>query len=255
MKHSIIAASALSAVLILNGCATTEEGKAAQKGAASGAVGGAMIGLFLGALTGDSDIAARAAVRGAAYGATAGAHYGYTESRADQRNREILEAIEGADPGETADQAGVRHLQDFVGDWQAAIWVLDTDGSRINATGRATGAMRGSSSLNLDYSNVGTGDGNYISAIGIINYSSSRGFELSSEVEGLGTAIFVGEYVPAENKFNFYFVEDDTNLDDGISSSMRIEVRPASTGLIVIGTYIYVEGAEKQIESIRLTRA
>ena len=239
IRKNLLTTTMLATILLLNGCATTEEGKAAQ----SGAVGGALVGLFVGALTGDERIAARATVAGAAYGAT----IGYTQSREDQRTRMIAEAIGGAKAGETADQAGVRHLQDFLGDWNVAIWVLDENGSRIEATGTALGSTRSQNSVNVDFENIVAKGVDPFTLSSMASYSENKGFVLSSKIDGEDAGSFVGEYVAADNKFIFYYT--------GADATARIEVRIATAGLIISETWMTIDGRDVQIESVRMTRA
>ena len=123
MRQAQLAGTALIALLILVCGCETPEGESAKRGAKYGAIGGAALGLGLGALTGDAELAARGAAAGAMVGAASGAMYEYDQHREDNRTEVMADAIGGARAGETVDDAGKRHLEDFIGEWNINIWV------------------------------------------------------------------------------------------------------------------------------------
>lgn len=122
-------------------CQSDQERQNVGRMAGYGAAGGAVLGLALGATTGDGSYALAGAAAGAATGAAAGAMYEYNQTRDDRRTQVLADSIGGANKGETVDDAGKRHLDDFIGEWDVDIWVLDGEGKKITGGASARGVL------------------------------------------------------------------------------------------------------------------
>lgn len=247
----------VATAMLLSGCTTTQSGADAKKGAGVGAVGGGVLGLAMGAATGDAKFAVAGAAVGAAAGAAAGGMYMYDQSRDDRRTQTLADSIGGAKKGETADEAGERHLADFTGDWKLAIWYLNAEGNRVTANGDATASLTNKDKLQLVYKNIKsevfdqvyTGTSN-------LTYSKEKGFSLDSTFSTTqATRTFVGEYVPANNEYNFYPSQtaDGKDATGIIRTNIRI-VLTASGNLAVAKTFSLVDGKEVQIQQYTFTR-
>lgn len=250
-------AAAVVMTALLSGCANTPEGEAARRGAGYGAAGGALVGLAMGASTGSGKVAAAGAVAGAAAGAGAGAMYEYDQSREDRRTKMLADSIGGAKKGETVDEAGKRHLDDFIGDWNLDIWVLSEDGKKITAKGKAKGVLEAKTRAKIDYLEI-TADGfdDVVTGSSILGYDPQSGFSLENTFSVSGETLrFVGEYVPESNKYNYYLSGSEGKTVTGIvRSNVRVEVRISGSNLWVAETFTMIEGKEVKIQSYRFTR-
>ncbi len=245
-------------IALVVGCATSQEGQDVKRGTAIGAVGGAAVGLTLGALTGDAGMAAAGAAAGAVAGGAAGGMYMYDQSRDDRRTNTLADAIGGAKAGETADDAGKRHLSDFTGDWNVDIWALDANGQKITAKGKAKAMLTSKDTLTIEYSDIESAGLNQdITGSSVITYSAENGFAIENKFNiSPEPRKFVGEYVPDKNAYNFY---PTTNVEGKtvtgvIRSNVRIEMRATGTNLAVAETYTIHEGKEVKMQSYRFTR-
>lgn len=253
MSISVIA---LYLMVTIIGCAT-EEGRQAGRGAGIGAAGGAALGLAMGAMTGEAGFAAAGAAAGAMAGAAAGGMYMYDQSRDDRRTKMLADSIGGAQKGETADDAGKRHLDDFLGDWKLDIWALDAQGNRITAAGQAKGVLEGRETARIDYTDITAQGYDPISGSSVLTYSPSKGFALENTFSVTsGPRTYVGEYIPAKNAYNFYpsTNKDGETITGVIRSNVRIEMRVSGNNLIVAETFTVKDGKETMIQSYRFTK-
>ncbi|WP_455212670.1 hypothetical protein [Kaarinaea lacus] len=248
---------ALSMTLVAS-CANTQEGESARRGAKYGAAGGALVGLALGAATGSGKVAAAGAVAGAAAGAGAGAMYEYDQSRQDRRTQTLADSIGGAKKGETVDDAGKRHLDDFIGDWNLDIWVLSEDGKKITAKGKAKGVLEAKTKAKIEYQEIKVdGYDDIVTGSSILGYDPQSGFSLENTFSVSGETLkFVGEYVPDGNKYNYYLSGSEGKTVTGIvRSNVRVEVRISSSNLWVAETFTLIDGKEVKIQSYRFMKA
>jgi hypothetical protein len=216
------------------------------------------LGLALGAVTGEAKYAAAGMAAGAAAGAAGGAMYEYDQSREDRRTQMLAEAIGGARQGETADEAGRRHLEDFLGDWRLDIWVIGAGGKRITARGRAKGVLLSKTAARIDYTDITTADyDEEVTGHSILSYAPSSGFSLENRFSTISEVRkYVGEYLPAKNSYNYYPVSDmeGKTMSGIIRSDIRIELRTSGSNLFVAETYALVDGEEVQIQSYRFVK-
>lgn len=238
---------------VVAGCAT-EEGR---RGAGIGAAGGAALGLAMGAMTGDAGFAAAGAAAGAMAGAAAGGMYMYDQSRDDRRTEMLADSIGGARKGETADDAGKRHLDDFLGDWKLDIWALDAQGNKITATGEAKGVLVSKEAARIDYTEITAAGYEPISGTSLLTYSQDKGFVLENNFSVTsGARAYAGEYLPAKNAYNFYpsTGKEGETITGVIRSNVRIEMRVSGSNLIVAETYTLQDGKEVMMQSYRFTK-
>ena len=239
-------------------CATDGERKQIGKGAGVGAAVGGAIGLALGAATGDAGFAVAGAAAGAAVGAGSGAMYEYDQTREDRRTQTMADAIGGAKKGETADGAGKRHLEDFLGDWNLDIWALDADGKKITATGKAKGVMESRETARVEYTDIkAAGFDQIMTGTSVLEYAPAKGFSLVNtfSVTPDGRQ-YVGEYIPDKNAYNFYPATDKEGktVTGVLRSNVRIELRVSGSNLLVGETYTMMDGKEVKIQSYRFTK-
>lgn len=259
MEKMVLAGlTTVTVISILAGCANTPEGESARRGAKYGAMGGAALGLGLGALTGDASFAAAGAAAGAMAGAGAGAMYEYDQHRDDNRTKMLADSIGGAKAGETVDDAGKRHLEDFIGQWNINIWALQPDGNRVTATGTAKAVMNSRTTVTITYDEIeATGSEDDIEGTFVFEYDPDNGFALTNEIEDSGEKLtFVGEYIPDGNKYNFYLTSGDGGTMAGgqTRSNMRLEIRVSGQNMWVAETFTLIDGKEVQAQSYRFTR-
>lgn len=256
-KLLLTVAATITAIAMLMGC-ETPEGESAKRGAKYGAAGGAALGLGLGALTGDARMAAAGAAAGAMAGAGAGAMYEYEQHREDNRTKMMAEAIGGAKAGETVDDAGKRHLTDFIGEWNINIWVQQPDGRKVTATGTAKAVMDSLTTVKITYDDIqAAGMEDDIEGVFVFEYDPEKGFALTNEIEDSGEKLtFVGEYIPDGNKYNFFLTSGDGGTMAGgkTRSNMRLEIRVSGQNMWVAETFTLVDGKEVQAQSYRFTR-
>jgi len=253
MKSKFIAVLCVGVMLLfIIGCATSDESSGVKKGVGVGAAGGAVVGLAMGALTGDAGFAAAGAAAGAVAGGAAGGMYMYDQSRDDRRTQALADSIGGAKKGETADDAGKRHLGDFAGEWNLDIWALNADGSKITASGQAAAALTGKDILRIDHKNIkAQGFEQVFSGSSVVTYSPNSGFTIENQFSAIqGTRRFVGEYLPADNAYNFYPSQniDGETVTGVIRSNVRIQLRASNPNLVVAETFAMVDGKEVNIQ-------
>jgi len=245
-------------VTLLASCGNTPEGESAKKGAKYGAAGGALLGLAMGATTGSSKIAAAGAAAGAVAGAGAGAMYEYDQSRQDRRTQTLADSIGGAKKGETADDAGKRHLDDFIGEWNLDIWVLAEDGKKITAKGKAKGVLEAKTKARIDYQEIRVdGYDDIVTGFSILDYDGESGFSLENTFSVSNETLkFVGEYIPQNNAYNYYLsgANGGKTMTGIVRSNVRVEVRISGSNLWVAETYTMVDGKEVKIQSYRFTK-
>ena len=170
----------------------------------------------------------------------------------------LADAIGGAQEGETADDAGKRHLADFAGEWNLDIWALNAEGSNLKAKGQAMASLTGKDILRIDHKNI-KADGYHqvFSGHSIVTYSTDSGFSIENHFStNPELRRFVGEYLPADNKYNFYPSQnaEGETITGVIKSNIRIELRASSSNLVVAETFSMVSGKEVQIQQYRFTR-
>ena len=225
-----------------------------RRGDRDGVVAGAAFGLALGVVSGEPGMAAA----GAAMGATAGAMYEYDQSKEDRRTKMLADSIGGAQKGETADDAGKRHLTDFLGDWNLSIWAMNAEGNKVTATGKAKIVMQSKEVLQIEYTDIESpGYDQKVTGSSVLNYSSSSGFMIENKFSNLSDVRkYVGEFVPEKNTYNFYPTnnKEETGVMGVIRSNVRIELRVSGTNLAVAETYTMLEGNEVQVQSYRFTK-
>ena len=259
VRNRVAVVSIALMISLLFGCANTPEGESARRGAGYGAAGGAVMGLALGAMTGDAGLAAAGAAAGAVAGGAAGAMYEYDQHREDNRTRMLADSIGGARKGETVDDAGKRHLDDFIGDWNISAWAMVTDGKKVTATGNAKGVLESKTRASIKYSDLKSPDYEpVLSGELVMHYDEKNGFSLenrfSSQQESL---TFVGEYIPDGNKYNYYATAGDgsESISGVIRSNLRVEIRVSGSNMWVAETFTFIDGKEVMIQSYRFTRS
>lgn len=236
------------------GCASDAERRQVARGAGAGTLIGGVTGLALAAVTGESEFVAA----GLAAGAAAGAAYEYDQVREDRRTKQITDAIEGVNKGETADASGKRHFQDFLGDWSLDIWSLKADGGKVTGSGKAKILMEGKDVLRLEFTDIhATGSDEKFSGASVVAYSPNSGFTMENRYSGSSEVRkLVGEYIPEKNVYNFYpsTNKDGETVTGVIRTNVRVELRVAGDNLVVAETYTFMDGKEVKMQSYRLTK-
>ena len=91
----------------------------------------------------------------------------------------------------------------------------------------------------------------------VITYSANSGFSIENQFSATeGTRRYVGEYIPADNAYNFYpsqNIEGET-VTGVIRSNVRFQLRASSPNLVVAETFAMVDGKEVQLQQYRFTR-
>ena len=162
--------------------------------------------------------------------------YEYDQSRQDRRTQTLADSIGGAKKGETVDDAGKRHLDDFIGDWNLDIWVLSEDGKKITAKGKAKGVLEAKTKAKIEYQEIkADGYDDVVTGSSILGYDPQSGFSLENTFSVSGETLkFVGEYVPDGNKYNYYLSGSEGKTVTGIvRSNVRVEVRISGSNLWV----------------------
>ena len=91
----------------------------------------------------------------------------------------------------------------------------------------------------------------------MVTYSPDSGFVIENQFTGIqGTRRFVGEYIPADNAYNFYPSQtiDGETVTGVIRSNVRIQLRASSPNLVVAESFAMVDGKEVQLQQYRFTR-
>lgn len=245
-------------ILFITACATDEEARQVRKGAGVGAAAGAALGLTLGVISGEPGFAAAGAAAGAAVGGASGAMYEYDQVREDRRTKVLADSIGGGNKGETADDAGKRHLGDYAGEWNLDIWALDADGKKITATGKAKVVMTSKDVLQIEYTDIKSpGYDQELNGTSVVTYSQSNGFTIENKFSTLPeTRKFVGEYIPEKNAYNFYpsTNKEGETITGVIRSNVRIELRATGSNLCVAEAYTMIDGEEVKMQSYRFTK-
>jgi hypothetical protein len=76
-----------------------------------------------------------------------------------------------------------------------------------------------------------------------MTYDPAQGFSLENYLaidgEKLPVRLFVGEYVPAKNSYNYYPINDEAAKTIGglVRSNIRLEIRSSGRNLLVVETY------------------
>jgi len=155
--------------------------------------------------------------------------YEYDQHREDNRTKVMADAIGGARKRETVDDAGKRHLDDFIGDWNINAWAMATDRKKITATRKAKGVLESKTQASIKYNDLKSPTYEpVLSGELIMRYDEKNGFSLenrfSSQQESL---TFVGEYIPDGNKYNYYATtgEGSESVSGVIRSNLRVEIR------------------------------
>jgi hypothetical protein len=170
----------------------------------------------------------------------------------------MADAVGGARKGETADDAGKRHLEDFLGDWNLDIWALDAEGKKITATGKAKGIMESRETARIDYTEIkAAGIDQVMTGTSVLEYAPAKGFALENTFSVTPEPRrYVGEYIPDKNAYNFYPATNTggETLTGVIRSNVRIELHVSGSNLMVAETYTMLDGKETQIQSYRFTK-
>ncbi len=257
MNRLFSAFIAITIITGIYGCANTEEGAAARRGAGYGAAGGAMLGLAMGAASGEKGWAAAGAATGAAAGAATGAMYEYGQAREDNRTKMLADSIGGANQGETVDEAGKRHLEDFIGEWNVAIWSTDTEGKRISGSGKAKVVLTSKTEAKFELSDIkAEGSDTNHSGTATMTYDEASGFTLISSFSASPETLrFTGEYRAEPNKYDFYLNNNEGTTVTGVQrSNVRVEIRVSGSNMWVAETYTFIDGKEQQVQSYRFTK-
>ena len=125
-----------------------------------------------------------------------------------------------ATPGETVGDVGNRHLADLRGDWKVDVWVLDEDGGKIQAEGRAKGIAAGDHGTRILYNDI----------------------KLEAD----------------KNVYDFFLTgtaEPEMITPGMIRSMLRVEIRVSSPAMWVAEAYTHIDGKEVQVQSYRFTRS
>lgn len=255
--------------------ATEGEGKKKKKrsGAKKGAILGGATGLALGALTGDASLAAKGAAAGAVTGAASGAWYDYDQQNQDDRTEMLADAISSNDSGgnsgggstgaaaqPTVGDVGRQQFENFRGDWKIDVWVLDGEGDKVLANGRAKGIAAGDNGVRILYNDIRVeGVDRSLDGVFLLKYDPGQGFFLENSFTASDdTLYFVGEYVVDKNKYDFFLTDSssDEMITPGmIRSAMRVEIRIGSPSMWVAEAYIHLDGKEVQVQSYRFTKS
>lgn len=255
MRFKIVSVLTVFVMLaVVTGCASDAERQQVRRGAGVGTVLGAAAGLALAAATGESEFIAAGAGLGAAYGAA----YEYDQARDDRRTKQITDAIGGAQKGETADNAGKRHFQDFLGDWNLDIWALNADGTKLTGSGHMKATMESKDALRMEFSDIRASEsGQAFTGAVVLKSSERNGFSMETRNSiNSNVGRLVGEYIPAQNAYNFYpsTNKDGETVTGVIRSKVRLVLRVSGTNLCTADTFSMIDGKEVQIQSYRLTR-
>lgn len=230
-----------------------------NEGRKRGARSGALLGLTMGALTGEAKYAVAGAVAGGVAGGTAGSWSDYQNDREDYRAETLAAGIASVNTGGQGEAPqGWQNIDAFVGQWNVAMWSLDDEGERIDATAKAVSRLDTTQSVTFSYSDFQSDAlDEEVTGTTMLGFHADRGFEMlnqfSTAPEGNR---YVGHFDNQANKYNFFYAGSNTATFTGIQrSDYRIEMRMVGTDVILVDTWAMVGSEEKRIQSYRLTRA
>jgi len=247
--------------LLLSGLLAAGHAQDSQKeneGRKRGARGGALIGLTMGALTGDAGLAAAGAVAGGVAGGVAGSWRDYEEDRSDYRAETMAGAIAGKDNGGDGEAPeGWHDIDAFVGQWTVNLWLLDTQGNRIDATADAVSTLDSTKSVTFRFSNfLSDGFAEPVTGSTTLRFEKDRGFELLNafSIAPEGNR-YVGHYDNAGGKYEFFYAGSYQSTYTGFKrADYRLEMRMVGGDVIVFDTFVADGSGEKKIQSYRVTR-
>ena len=235
--------------LLATGCATKEESTSVKRGATVGALSGGLMGLALGAMSGDADIAFASAAVGATMGGATGAMHELKNTRENQRNQILSDAIAGKNTSPEANSQASTLIQNLLGEWNMSVWSVVQDGTRIEGTGLAKGIMESKSTLTLDISDIDfPGVAEDLTGVAIFSFDEKKGYtlEITSSTNQY-TESYIGEYIKADDVYNFYATEKDR-------SSVRLQLRANNESMWSLETYIQKGDQEVQTQSYRFMK-
>lgn len=247
-------ASTVLSTLLLSGCESTGSSEGRQMGARTGAV----VGLTMGALTGEAKYAAAGMAAGAVAGGAAGAWRDYEEERQDYRAETLAAAIASNNSGGAGEAPqGWNEINSFIGSWRVSLWGLDENGTRVDATAQATSSLDTTESVTFRFSDLSSAvinEPNFGSTT--LRFQADRGFELintfTTSPEGNR---YVGHFDNASNKYVFFYAGADDSTYSGVKrTDYRLELTMIGGDVMIIQTWANVDGADKMIQSYRLTR-
>lgn len=251
-----VAAVALLSGLMAAGHA--QDDRSDNEGRKRGVRGGALLGLTMGALTGDAGMAAAGAAAGAVAGGVAGSWKDYDEDRQDYRAETVAGAIAGKDQGGDGEAPeGWNDIDAFVGKWTVSLWLLDTQGNRIDATADAASTLDSTKSVTFRFSNFQSGAFEEpVTGSTTLRFEKDRGFELLNQfsISPEGNR-YVGHFDNAANKYEFFYAGSNQATYTGFKrSDYRLEMKMIGGDVIVFDTFAADGSGEKKVQSYRVTR-
>lgn len=229
-----------------------------NEGRKRGARSGALLGLTMGALTGEAKYAVAGAVAGGVAGGTAGSWSDYQNDREDYRAETLAAGIASVNTGGQGEAPqGWQNIDAFVGQWNVAIWSLDAEGQRVDATAQAVSRLDTTQSVTFSYSNFRSEAlDEEVTGTTTLSFQADRGFQLlnqfSTAAEGNR---YVGHFDNQANKYNFFYAGSNMATFTGVQrSDYRIEMRLIGTDVILVETWAMVGSEEKRVQSYRFTR-
>jgi len=229
-----------------------------NEGRKRGARGGALLGLTMGAITGDAGMAAAGAAAGAVAGGVAGSWKDYEEDRADYRSETMAGAIAGRDSGGDGEAPeGWHDIDAFVGQWTVTLWLLDTQGNRIDATAEATSTLDTTKSVTFRFANFRSAAFDEpVTGSSTLRFERDRGFELLNafSIAPEGNR-YVGHFDNAGNKYEFFYAGSNQSTYTGHArTDYRLEMKMIGGDVIVWETFVADGSGEKKVQSYRVTR-
>ena len=229
-----------------------------NEGRKRGARGGALLGLTMGALTGDAGVAAAGAAAGAVAGGVAGSWRDYEEDRADYRAETMAGAIATRNSGGDGEAPeGWHDIDAFVGQWTVTVWLLDTQGNRIDATADAVSTLDSTKSVTFRFSNFQSDAfAEPITGSTTLRFEKDRGFEMLNALSVAPDGNrYVGHFDNAGNKYEFFYAGSNQSTYAGFKrADYRLEMKMIGRDVIVFDTIVADGGTDKKIQSYRVTR-
>jgi len=200
-----------------------------NEGRKRGIRGGALLGLTMGAVTGDAGMAAAGAAAGAVAGGVAGSWKDYEEDRQDYRAETMAGAIAGKDSGGDGEAPeGWHDIDAFVGQWTVTLWLLDTQGNRIDATAEAVSTLDSTKSVTFRFSDFQSeGFEEPVTGSTTLRFVKDRGFELLNvfSIAPEGNR-YVGHFDNAASKYEFFYAGSNQSTYTGFKrSDYRLEMK------------------------------
>ena len=247
--------------LLLSGLMAIGHAQDSQKeneGRKRGARGGALLGLTMGALTGDVGMAAAGAAAGAVAGGVAGSWRDYEEDRADYRAETMAGAIAGKESGGDGEAPqGWHDIDAFIWQWTVNLWLLDTQGNRVDATADAVSTLDSTKSVTFRFSNFQSAAFEEpVTGSSTLRFEKDRGFELLNafSIAPEGNR-YVGHFDNAANKYQFLYPGPNQSTYTGFKRrDYRLEMKMIGGDVIVFDTFVADGSGEKKIQSYRVTR-